>query len=103
MTIEVIVRHKGTEIELARLEIENVGLEDEYGDYSVRLLVHKGQGTGVHQRGITNFPRKKYNVLALLLQALNTLEPSELEYVGDWDTRPSLQELPPLKKKRGFW
>lgn len=103
MTIEVIVRHKGTEIELARIEIENVGSDDEYGDYSVRLLAHKGQGTGVHQRGITSFPRRKYNVLALLLQALNTLTPAELEFVGEWDKRPPIADLPPLPKKRGFW
>lgn len=103
MTIEVIVRHKGTEIELARIEIENVGIDGEHGDYSVRLLVHKGKGTGVHQRGITSFPRTKYNVLALLLQALNTLTPDELEYMGDWDKRPPIRDLPPLPKKRGFW
>ena len=103
MTIEVIVRHKGTEVELARIEIENIGGDTEYGDYSVRLLAHKGQGTGVHQRGITEFPRRRYNVLALLLQALNTLGPSELEFEGEWDTRPPLKKLPPLEKKRGFW
>lgn len=113
MTIEVIIRHKGSEVELAHIEIENVGGSweptgepdtlREVGDYSVRFGVHKGEGLGLHQRGITNFPRTKYNVLALLLQALNTLEPRELEFVGEWDTRPPLKSLPPINKKRGHW
>lgn len=113
MTIEVVIRHKDSQVELAHIEIENVGggmqptdkpdeLE-EFGDYSVRFGVHKGRGTGFHQRGIHSFPRKRYNVLALLLQALNTLDPSELEYVGDWDKRAPIKDLPTLPKKRGFW
>jgi hypothetical protein len=111
VTIEVVIRHKGSEVELARIEIENVGVSPyvegdtvhSTGDYSIRFGVHKGEGTGLHQRGIYGFPRTKFNVLALLLQALNTLEPSELEFVGEWDTRPPVQSLPPIKKKRGFW
>lgn len=101
--IEVIVRHVGSEVEIARIEIENVSLSGDSGDYSVRFGVHKGEGLGLHQRGIYGFPRTKYNVLALLLQALNTLEPRELEFVGEWDERPPLVSLPPIKKKRGFW
>jgi hypothetical protein len=104
VTIEVIVRHKGSNTELAHIEIENVSEgSNDLGDYSVRFGVHKGEGLGLHQRGIMGFPRRKYNVLALLLQALNTLEPAELEFVGEWDTRPPLQDLPPIKKKRSFW
>jgi hypothetical protein len=104
MTIEVVIRHKGTEVELAHIEIENLSYQNaETADYSVRFGVHKGEGTGLHQRGIYAFPRRKYNVLALLLQALNTLEPTELEFVGEWDTRPPIQDLPSIKKKRSFW
>lgn len=101
--IEVIIRHVGSEVELARIEIENVSVSDDSGDYSVRFGVHKGEGLGFHQRGIFGFPRTKYNVLALLLQALNTLEPRELEFVGEWDKRPPIQKLPPIKNKRHFW
>lgn len=104
MSIEVVIRHKGSKVELAHIEIENLSVSGgEYGDYSVRFGVHKGEGLGLHQRGIFGFPRRKYNVLALLLQALNTLEPRELEFVGEWDTRTPIKDLPPIKKKRGFW
>jgi hypothetical protein len=79
--IEVIIRNPNLGVELARIEIENVSEDGEadYADYSVRFAVERFKSVGVHQRGIQNFPRTKYNVLALLRQVLNTLEPWELE------------------------
>lgn len=84
--IEVIIRHKGSKAELGRIEIENVGGTEDEGDYSVRFGVERIKAVGIHRRGFLSFPRKKYNVMALLLQALNTLEPDELELEsGDLD------------------
>lgn len=109
--IEVIIRHKGSEGELARIEIENVGVTPErvgdtdeiieLADYSVRFGVEKGFEVGLHQRGIFNFPRKQYNVLALLLQALNTLEPRDLEFSGPWENRQPIKKK--MQLRRGFW
>lgn len=88
--IEVIIRHKTSNVELGRIEIENVSEDDEseYAEYSVRFGVERVKSVGVHQRGIFHFPRTRYNVLALLLQALNTLEPSELELDPDLPDSP---------------
>lgn len=84
MTIEVIIRHKESGTKLAHIDIENLSEEpSEYADYSVRFGVERIKSVGVHQRSMLNFPRLKYNVLGLVLQALNTLEPSELELEGD--------------------
>jgi len=93
--IEVIIRHQGTEVELGRIEIENVSDDGaaEFGNYSVRFGVERIGSVGVHQRGILNFPRTKYNVLALLLQALNTLDPPELEL----DCKPTPQTFNPFR------
>ena len=82
--IEVIIRHKGADVELGRIEIENVSdSAGEMGHYSVRFAVERIGRVGLHQRGILDFPRTKYNVLALLLQALNTLVPEDLELDGE--------------------
>ena len=82
--IEVIIRHAGSEVELGRIEIENLETGDEeFGNYSVRFGVDRNEAVGLHQRAMLNFPRDQYNVLGLLLQALNTLEPGELELDGD--------------------
>lgn len=84
--IEVIIRHKGSKAELGRIEIENVGGTEDEGDYSIRFGVERIAAVGVHRRGIFAFPRRKYNVLALLRQALSTLELDELELdSGDLD------------------
>ena len=101
--LEVIVRHTESKAELAKITIENVSDDGdgEFANYSVRFGVEKGQSVGIHQRGILNFPRKKYNVFALLLQALNTIDPSELEFDGDWDMRHKPQVLKELRRR--FW
>lgn len=99
--IEVIVRHMGSETELARIEIENVSTTDDglYGNYSVRFGVNKVGGVGLHRRGVLHFPRTKYNVLALLIQALSTLDPQDLEFTEPWDERDPLQKLRELGRR----
>lgn len=78
--IEVTVRVNG-EDEVAYIRIENVTPEEtEYADYSIHFAVDRALGAvGVHQRGVAGFPRLRYNALALVRQALATLEPYELE------------------------
>lgn len=99
--IEVIIRHAGSEVELGRIEIENVDTQPlaEYASYSVRFGVEKIGAVGIHQRGILHFPRQKYNVLALLLQALNTLSEDELKFVGDWEERDPMAKLKELGRR----
>lgn len=74
--------------EIAYIRIENVDSHpDGTADYAVHIAVDRAQGAvGLHKRPVMNFPRTKYNVLGLLLQALNTLEPSELELERDTST-----------------
>jgi hypothetical protein len=77
--IEVTVRVD--EEELAYIRIENVETRtDQTADYAVYFAVNRALGAvGIHRRGVAGFPRTKYNALALLRQALATLEPHELE------------------------
>ena len=99
--IEVIIRHAESERELGRVTIEKVSdSAGEYGDYSIRFAVDKIRAVGIHQRGLHGFPRTKYNVLALLLQALNTLLPEELEFDGEWEE--GTVDKGPKRLKRGF-
>ena len=73
--------------ELGKVKIENLETHDDgTADYSVQFAVERCGAVGLHQRVIRNFPRTKYNALALLLQALNTLEPSELELESGIDS-----------------
>jgi hypothetical protein len=98
--IEVIITHVGSEVELGRVTIENIQMNvDGSADYSVRFGVDRHDAFGVHQRGIFGFPRKKYNVFGLLLQALNTLDPSELELEDDADIDSSGTTSHPTVKR----
>lgn len=99
--IEVTITAKGGNLELARIRIENVGGNEEFGNYSVHFAVNRAMtAVGLHQRGFDNFPRTRYNVLALLRQALNTLDEKELELedgVGSADMeREQTVKLPEL-------
>lgn len=71
--------------ELGLVRITNLEDSDdpEYGNYSIELGVDTAAGFAVYQRSIESFPRKKFNALALLRQALNTLEEKELRLDGD--------------------
>jgi hypothetical protein len=99
--IEVTITHVGSGVELGRVTIENVQMNDDgSADYSVRFGVDRHDAFGVHQRGIFGFPRKRYNAFGLLLQALNTLDPGELELEAEADidgssntTHPSIKRL----------
>lgn len=80
--IEVIIKHDNREI--GRITIENMTKGDtNEADYSVRFGVDKIAEVTASRRAVWFFPRKEYNVLALLLQALKTLEPEELKLKGD--------------------
>lgn len=84
--IEVTIRKTDSDHNpvLARITIENLTQGDgETADYSIRFGVEKSDAVGLHQRAIYGFPRKRYNALALVRQALNTLEPEELILGGD--------------------
>lgn len=79
MTIEVVLTHQETGTVLGKITIENVSGDDTHADYSVKFAADRLGAIGLQRRAVYAFPRTKYNVLALLLQALNTLEPPELE------------------------
>lgn len=86
--IVVTLQVEPGEYEIGRIEIENVQVnEDGTADYAIRFGVEKIAGVGMHTRAIFGFPREKYNVLALLRQALETLEPEDLELNGSWENR----------------
>ena len=70
-------------VELCQIEIENTGGTTYEGDYVVRFVTSRGAAIGIHSRTIHQFPRRKYNALALLLQALSTLSEEELSLEGD--------------------
>lgn len=98
--IEVIVRHVGSNKELAKITIENVSdSAGEFGNYSVRFGVEKGRSVGVHQRGLVGFPRMKFNVLGLLLQALLSLDPRELEWDGEWENPNPPKNVLPWRRR----
>ena len=73
--------------EMAHIRIENLNdsTDPEIGNYSIQFAVDTAEGVAVYQRHIEQFPRKKFNTLALLRQALQTLEEKELSLDGDPD------------------
>ena len=78
--IEVEITSNGGKLELGRIRIERVEThEDGTADYSVQFAADRFGSVALHQRVVYGFPREKYNALALVLQALNTLQPEELE------------------------
>lgn len=100
--IEVVIRNGATGQELARVHIRN--LETEYtdeADYGVKFVVERGSAVGLHRRRIFSFPRRKYNALALLRQALETLEPEELELERDFNPDEPTDRAPDLAREVG--
>lgn len=88
--IEVVIRHRESGAELGRIEIENVTIgkpNAKYQDYSVRIGVDRINSVGIYQRGLVSFFKQRYNVLALLKMALETLEPEDLELDGPYEDR----------------
>lgn len=83
--IEVSIKSDGRSLGTIKIENVSENPDAEFADYSIRFGVNKNQASGVHQRAIYNFPRTRYNVLALVLQALNTLEPEFLELHEELD------------------
>lgn len=79
--IEVSITSKapdGVVTELGTIRIENVGGNEELADYSIQFGIDRYEAVGLYQRAIYGFPRLQYNVLGLLRQALETLDPEEL-------------------------
>ena len=74
--------------ELALVRMERLGSPTEMGDYSFQLGVNTGEGWAVYQRSVDQFPRRRYNVLALLRVALSSLEEKELSLDRDPDQSP---------------
>lgn len=88
--IEVHIMSKGGTHELGVIRITNMeeSGDPEYGSYSVEFGVDTAAGFAIYQRSIYAFPRKRFNVLALLKQALETLDEKELSLDGDPDNQP---------------
>ena len=102
--IEVIIRHKGSKTELGRIEIENTELGDtELGTYAVRFAVDRIAEVGLHNRAIHNFPRLKFNVLALLRQALATLEEEELKLPDETSASDLARQVRGIGKALQRW
>jgi hypothetical protein len=59
---------------------------DQVGDYSIQFVVDNGAGeVFAVQRKVEQFPRKKYNVLALLQLGLDALEEKEFQLADEAD------------------
>lgn len=78
--------------ELCLIEIEFVDGTTAQGDYAVRFISERGTAIGIHARTIHDFPRTKYNSLGLLLQALQTLDESELQLESDYSRHMARQQ-----------
>jgi hypothetical protein len=66
------------------ISIEEIGVhrEDGTADYVVKFSADRVSGTGYHRRAIHRFPKDQFNHLALLRQALMTLDEEELRHDG---------------------
>jgi len=71
--IEVAIsyRSRHSRQPLAKIRITRLDKGDtDTGDYQVKVLVERGNSHGVFTRVVTKFPRKRWNVLALIQIAL---------------------------------
>lgn len=89
VTVELIPgEHEERKILLSQMQIENISGNDErwpdFGDYSVQVVTDQGD-ISLQQRTFKNFPRLKYNVWALILQALATFNHKDLILGEDHD------------------
>lgn len=85
MTLEVKAESNRHELAVIRITNLEDSSDPEYGNYSIEFGVDTVDGWAIYQRSIESFPRRKYNTLALIRQALNTLEEKELRLDGDID------------------
>jgi hypothetical protein len=98
--IEVIILKNGEP--LATVEIKNVQVHsDGTADYRVLFAVERGSAVGIHRRPIFRFPRKRLNALALLRQALNTLDEKELELERDFNPDETTVSTDLARRLRG--
>lgn len=89
--IEVIIKNDGRQ--MAHIRIKKVKAMQrtpeekpgEFADYKINYQVDRGTGAGMHVRMIYGFPRKYFNVLALVLQSLNALNEKDLKLERDFD------------------
>lgn len=80
--IEIVISDE--QGELGKIRIEKVEIHsDTTADYSIQFAVNRIGAVGLHRRSIRHFPRLQYNVLALVRQALETLDPKELRLEPD--------------------
>jgi hypothetical protein len=84
--IEVFITMDGEPI--GHIEIKNITPDRslyDFADYEVKYAVERGSAVGVHKRILYGFPRRYYNVLALVLQSLNALNEKDLKLERDFD------------------
>lgn len=98
--IEVLVTDEHGE--LGKLRIEQTAIHrDGTADYSIQFAVDRLGAVGLHQRAVYRFPCNQMNVLALLRQALNTLDEKELRLEPEPRTsnmaRRLRRALPPFR------
>ncbi len=89
--IQVSIRENSKEYALITIEKLET-FPDGTADYSVKFVAHRGTAIGIHQRVLHYFPHRKYNVLAMLKQALETLSESELEMEEEYTTMTTQAE-----------
>lgn len=76
--IRVVITHEGKHggtFELGQIRINRVpekGAPDdeENGDYFVEMSVKRGDDLGLYRRPLPSFPRLKFNVMGLIMEAL---------------------------------
>lgn len=92
VTVELVpAGNEDRKILLSQMQIENIEWDNdekwpEYGDYSVQVVTDQGD-ISFQQRSFKNFPRLKYNVWALILQALATFNHKDLVLGEDHDVK----------------
>lgn len=74
---------------LGHMEIERTtdknGQLENWATYKIKYAVERGTAVGLHTRVIYGFPRKYYNVLGLVLQALDALNEKDLKLERNFD------------------
>lgn len=85
VTIELVLPLRPPK-ELGRIEIENVShTAGEFDDYHIKAAVerHTGDATLIN-RTLTDYPRRRFNVLGLLYRALAEIGPEPMKEHSDF-------------------